>query len=466
SRTAAYCSDGLLRSDGRYIIPPRKFSGCRLVGTDHGLALFAVYRNIWKEGLIDGNGTVRLKRKWADISSVHNGYASVCRRDRMLFYEDCYNILDMNNGERLLPRKLRSRGAVLLSDSSAIVRTKKEPRVYSLNKKEFVTGHGMNDVQLLDSTGHAIAVKTCMGHIGIIDAEGKLIADTASDAITYVYSPSGNIRQYVFYADRHHGQIFDAVTGRMSDDTASCRRLVATAMQNVVMDSAGDVLVKNTQCPSLCFGKKAGTARLASWQEDVLFDSLYAPVRFIPDTDYYLLGTFMCAYCMNKSPQYFFYRWAKDYERDNGHYYKMDYVNDSLLSVKRGYTFNDYYDYNWRGLPAYSENDDLFFVTMLFNDGPHAMLLDSLFTGNDWKTIITNEILACLDSAKGVEGNCSNPFLFSVMCRERFLVTPEHLALFPPSYMKNGTQLEVDIPWSKLSPYLRKDVASKIGVRD
>jgi hypothetical protein len=146
------------------------------------------------------------------------------------------------------------------------------------------------------------------------------------------------------------------------------------------------------------------------------------------------------------------YRWSKD-EDKFAKYFVLMYINDSVLSLKR--KVSSYYN---------SSEADFFINTFLYSDGPHPVFLDSLLTG-DWKNFITNEVMSYVNSNLNVRGDCHNPAAIPMLLNNRFILTQKGMFLYPPGFSENNYQLIIFIPWEKLKPYLRKDAASKIGLK-
>ena len=100
---------------------------------------------------------------------------------------------------------------------------------------------------------------------------------------------------------------------------------------------------------------------------------------------------------------------------------------------------------------------------MMFPDGPHQMQLDSLFDPKtDWKNFIINTVITYVNTHMHVEGDCHNPAAFPILMRERFLITPEGIALYPEDFTESSRQLVVTIPWIEADAYLRTDIRTRL----
>jgi len=83
--------------------------------------------------------------------------------------------------------------------------------------------------------------------------------------------------------------------------------------------------------------------------------------------------------------------------------------------------------------------------------------------------MISNAVMNYLSLHATIQSDCNNPGKWPDMLNERFAVETDGLHLFPNWQQDtNGSRLnftpEIIIPWETLKPYLRKDVASKLGL--
>src|SRR6185503_4785490 len=100
------------------------------------------------------------------------------------------------------------------------------------------------------------------------------------------------------------------------------------------------------------------------------------------------------------------------------------FANDSVISVTRE---NLSYYYQKTDKPS-----DLFFTVMLFKDGPHGMLLDSMFMKDtQWKSFITKTVMNYLDTNLYITGSCSNPNMIPIVLKDHFCITENGILLFP-----------------------------------
>jgi hypothetical protein len=277
---------------------------------------------------------------------------------------------------------------------------------------------------------------------------------------------SNNSNNYAVLSNDTGWVIFDGKNKRLTKDPQTMNYLLAKAENSFSFDTTSShYRIKKGKpeiekfcynCPSW-YDENDSSVRLMPWQSSLLFDSLFTGETFIPDTDgfYYV---YSCKECMKRKVRHNFdYEFGKNYDRTVLNH-TVRFVNDSVISVTRE---NLSRSYSYVEYPS-----DIFFTVMLFKDGPHGMLLDSLFNGNDWKKFITYQVMNYLDSGLYITGNCSNPYMMPFVLKNRFTITEDGILLFPPGYRQDGNQLAILVSWEKLKPYLRKDVASKIRINN
>jgi hypothetical protein len=343
-----------------------------------------------------------------------------------------------------------------------------------MKNRKFLLSHGVNTILSIDDKGDFFCVRTCSGKIGIIGGDGKWLTDTIWNTYIHAYSDSFfrvNRKMNVFetYTDDRAVYrvlsndtgwiIFDGKRKIMTKDPETMDFLLAKSKNSFLTDSLRGIYKFSNNSPSWYFANDSlKTKKLSSWQKKVLFDSLFTAEHFIPDTNrYYYHHVYSCKDCRKQKTHYYFeYEWAKNYD-DQTLNHTVRFCNDSVLSVTRENFTNSYF---YGAHPI-----DIFFTVMLFKDGPHNMLLDSLFTGTEWKMFITKQVMDYLDSDLYVKGNCSNPYMMALVLKDRFSFSENGLLLFPPGYKEKNEQLAILVPWRKLKPYLRKDVASKLDVK-
>jgi hypothetical protein len=421
----------------------------------NGLAYFIVESKNGKNGLIDGNGKLVLDTVWRYLGWMQGNIittrSKVKKKDASAHERgiEC-NLLNVFTGKLLLPKGHTSISYPKLYSESAIVEDGSGKRVFNTRLEKFVTG-GLNDILALDDEGVYYVIKTCHGNMGIINHQGQPITDTIYRAINfaeYRQNQPGDQDNYVIIYNDSNYQVFDVRRGVLANSKQVKLQIIDEAGQNYFLKS-GESHWNCSNCPSW-IGKYDTIRQLADWQKLVLFDSLFVQVRYEPDSSG---ARYMhkCDACRKSYRNvYMFYGWTRG-NQGNGLMQHILFASDSSLSFAKSFT----------SYPS-SNKYEFYSNTLLFRDGPHPVLLDSLFTGNEWKLTMTKFMLAWLDSVPGIEGACSNPYMFPLMCNSRFAFSRDALLVYPPNYTLRYSQLEIPIPWETFGASLRKDVVSKV----
>lgn len=446
---------GIIRDDGKELVRPGSITKVYPIGETDSTERFKI--TAWrfsKQGIIDGNGTVIADTVWNNLNAVRGYYAITHNYYWPHIYTARENLADLRTGKEIFPKKKEPGSISQLGSNNFIADNAEGVMVYNLGEKRYVNGRGYMKIMRLGVNEKYFAVKTCEGHIGIMDDEGKLLSDTCWTAMTsgnYAVKKDPGLIFFAFYNDTAQ-VVFNAETGELLHPDSVAHRLLKCAERNIIHTQKQVSYIKNKSCPAVQTLTGKALDSIPLWAQKVLFDSIFFPVRYSPDTLSWKKGK-KCAYC--REDQYFIYDWSKDYEQSS-FFWTSFFVNDSCISSYRSPDNG--------GQMMYEFRPDIAFTTMLFPDGPHPMLLDSLFDGTGWKEIIISEVLDYLNNTPNVDGYCSNPYMFPSLLRDRFLISQKGLLLFPSGYTIYMQQVKIIIPWEKLKPYLRADVASKIGI--
>jgi hypothetical protein len=466
---------GIIRDDGVQLLRAGGYEYFNYYSTVNGKAVFRITSRQDKTGLMDGDGKLLIDTVWRYIGPSNSGnYFWVRKKDSRFFRYNSYswNILDTTTGQLQLTKK-QSSGEANPFGTDAVVMdySNHGPKLYNYRTKKFVLSSNANEIYKLDSIGKYFAVRTCFGHIGIIDGNGNWLADTIWTALIdannlqakkrwfgYRYNydeyPGGNAPWCVLSNDTGW-IIYDGTKGTVSKAPATKKFLLDLSRNSVHFDSTGQVSKNCSDCPSWIYRDSTDEKPLAGWQQKMLFDSLFMGEHFSADSNYFW-HVYPCADCLKKNKhQYFEYAWAKNYDRESLLHY-ADFNNDSCFSVSRCNLSSYMY--------AKRYPKDLFFTAVLYPDGPHPFELDSLFEGTAWKKMISDEVTLYFESNPGIKGNCHNPNMLPLVLKDRFILTKNGIELFPPGFSENEAQLFVPVSWKKLKPYMRKDVIRKLQI--
>lgn len=474
SRYSYYVSySSIMRSDGKELFRIKPDGSAEInAGTTEHNEFYAIIGNFHQSKLMDGDGRWINETPFGNLAYCGSDYFSFMtkskakkpKKDPDYFYH--YTLLDFHSGQLVIGPGYQSAVQPQCGYHSAII-VRGEAGIYSFDRKGWAAQPVFDRIIVLDSAGKYYGVKTCSGKIGIIDWEGKWLADTSWTAmINASYDKAYGPGKYVPYTHRRYEKVVLTDNGRwlivdLEHGTSSASRndalqIAGVSLDNVRPFSAAGYQQKLklsewrcTYCPSVyAAGGHTDISQWREWQLGLVFDSLFAYRTYSFDSAALEYRYSQNCYCnWSHITQYNeLYKFEKEYD-NNYLIHELNLRNDSCISVN-------------------CDNGNLSkrFTAMLFADGAHNMLLDSLFTGNEWKNFLVGYILHELNAHPGLEGNCSNPAAFPAMLRKNFGITENGLLLYLDQYRLNHQRFEILIPWEELKPYLREDVKRKMGM--
>ncbi|MBI3510832.1 MAG: WG repeat-containing protein [Bacteroidetes bacterium] len=465
---------GIIRSDGKKIIPIGKIRSAQVIyrkDSEEPLFQITSFKHE-KQGIIDSDGKLLVDTTWNYIITryyVDHLLEVELRPNRKesAFHKRTNNVqlLDIRTGDVVIPYGQHPNFITYIGSEDALCIMPDGERVFNATQKKFVTG-GFNRIHELDDDGNYFAVKTCTGNIGLIDKNGKFLTDTMWKAMGmadyHAYARKGgdkaaNLHYFVFYNEKSHFT-FDATVGMIIPDSLAYNEVLRRASGNFTTDLYSNKFITDQHLPAIDYFSGMTYDSLPAWTHAVLYDSILFPKRFHQDTTLNY-SYYKCEFCeKNFKKVYFFYNWMPDYEYSS-HAHFVRYCTDSVISVARSnYSYPPFFHDH---LPEC----DFMFNTMLFSDGPHPLLLDSLFTGTEWKNFIIQTVMDYLQNNLDVKGECTNPYMFPKILQSSFLICEKGIELYPPGFTHNQEALMIFIPWEKIAPYMRADVKRKLGVK-
>lgn len=203
----------------------------------------------------------------------------------------------------------------------------------------------------------------------------------------------------------------------------------------------------------------ADSVEFTSWQNRLLFDSIFlSPLT--PD-------------CRNVEPNDNTI-YTNKYEQNCGSSYPINYkyspyettheigfVNENFLCLRRT-------SFAKRGYSSETNPTLLSYQNYFLRpNGPEDLSLSALFATKGWERIIIDTLFTYLGNHPELEAPCLNPDQYIQLLEHHYTLSAEGLSVFPEWEDKQHPEkieLEILIPWEKLKPYLRADVASKIGI--
>lgn len=201
------------------------------------------------------------------------------------------------------------------------------------------------------------------------------------------------------------------------------------------------------------------------WQYALLMDSIFRSPLFADyrmefnednfDEDYYEPQRYQhCSHWDSLPPELF--------RAGNRYVIETTVAGEGAFSYQRS-------EYSIESFPKLRSRK--YYNVLLYQDSAVYIPLDSLFNGYAWKDFISQLLADSLDANPNYESPCMNANAYPYLLRYRFLMTNDKLLLYPEWRDKRYYydeyryyEFEIEIPWEKLKPYLKPEIAGKIGL--
>lgn len=438
-------STGIIRNDGKIITRPGSFSKVWA----ESLGYFVVTNsNGYLRGLLNTEGKLVVDTVWKEVRVV--GIDTVWVRENRTGKSDCYgdrNLLLIKTGKTLWEKEDQLIQVDYQHWHPGIEATSKGVGLFSTKTMSFVLPPVYKKIYPTPSPSSTYVVENCAGKIGIVNSDGKWQTDSCWTS--------------VFHVAKWEEQGFDSVLGRTTmmrekiillNDTGWIlydnggtfeRGDPALALRVLKLIQEKNISRSCLDCPWL---ESTPLPALAAWQSEVYLNAIYRSSTTLELTEKFNAVKSLCP-CPSMTRE----RPRDIYERnpsEKGYVrHTLFFQTDSCLAIKK-HVLHDYL------ITTYTYTNYL-----LFADGPRIQTLDSLFTGEKWRTVITNETMNFLNAHPGINANCSNPAMYSRIFNESFLLGPSGI-VFYPEWQISGFL----IPWALLQPYLKQDIANKLNL--
>lgn len=388
-------------------------------------------------------------------------------------------LTDLYTGKNLLPGKDVSMRDAPLWDSITIVDNPKHgARLYNITRRSYATAKGFSFIMPVSMNGSLFLVKTCSGNIGVMRPDGSLLMDTVftgatpmglpvhiSDPWNDAVEPGTDYYPYYVLSNATSRVLLDIRTQTLASTQEAAPFIWDYCTKET---GAGFKRLPGKEYPAATHFllPEGDSSAYRAWHKRCIADTLFGSMRcellhaetlVDPEDDYeyaydYMDNVSLTTYCRACGGSYQSYIWTRQGSDGN---FGATYVSDSVLSFSQLY-----HQYsNSKIIRSYCS------TVFLFADGPHNMLLDSLFNpSSDWRNFVVNAVLNYVGTHTGIQGDCHNPALLPALMRDAWTVDADGLTLYPPGFSEYGAQLQVRIPWSDADAYLREDVKSKIVV--
>jgi hypothetical protein len=438
---------GIIRDDGKLILKPGLITNISLfeeeyfIGTDLEGA---------QKGMVDTDGKFVVDTLWTEIVPLTPGVVWVETKEKECIAP--WNIFFIKTGKTLWQKEDQlvyyARHTVDVSATGTGI------GIFNKETMSFVLPPVYKQIsQSVYPSGNFI-VQTCSGKFGIVNKSGAWQTDSCWRNIlrietTFTHgwwesSPPPE-EKYMLLNDTAW-IIYDQQGRSQKGDSSLMQQLLSVALDQY------HYITSNSEkrcydCPAI-EGKIL--PRFDQWQTILLFNSLYRSSTAI---EYYgkLYGTNASCSCGASKHE--------EITPDRPAFYNIQHAinfqTDSCLSFRKSIMSQN--------IPVVTNYYNYF----LFADGPRIFTLDSLFTGEEWKKIITAETLNFLNANPGIDADCSNPLMYSKIFNESFLIGADGIALYYDWRVKTGGKQRISflIPWSNLQQYLKPGLAHKLNLK-
>jgi hypothetical protein len=419
---------GIVRSDGRILLPPGKASSVYSVGAP--LSYFLVKAaGSGSSGVLDTKGTLIVDTIWADIWAAKGDTVWVKSQER----GGCmgtWNLYSLASHKLILPEAHQLRSPVHASAVPQVATVSIGSGLFDFTKLQFISPPVMNSFYRLGrSDDDPYVVMSCTGRVGIMSARGKWLSDTSWTSIVQC-----SVYHFLLMTDTTE-MLFDTKSPQQEMDSSIIYNRALTLARNDSPTTKGRLVMK------------AGL--LKPWQQQLMFDTLF---RSKESPDYRTIKNGEGSSCScNDAEKYTGAMLRRDTPDELIH--NVLFSGDSALSIEKTKMWGNYKRY-------------AYFTLLLFPDGPRVVTLDELFTGTAWRNVIINAVLDYLRQHPEIEANCSNPAMFPEIFRNKFTLSQTGIVLHPDWHLRDaGTDSPryiVEIPWEKLSGFLNEDVKRKV----
>lgn len=474
-------NDDVVAKNGRLVISGDNIDRCW--GDHHGATgeLFFAGYNAESYFTFDTNGVYTSAPREGMVGDYSDKYIW---RDSH-FNGESWTVTDIKTGVNLFAKKEFSASDAPIWDSITLVDNAKNGiRLYNIPKRKYLTVRGFSYIIPLSMKGDLFAVKTCLGNMGILRANGTWLTDTIWSAFTPMGEPtvcekawntnlSFETRYYPYYVfSNDTGSSLLEISGSTFASTDKNWNFIwnystrtSTSWYSDVehFDKSGKRMEDTDVYQPYFLLPRYDTTKYKDWQKHIAVDSMFGSLRYnlieyyseteLEETEeYYDIDEEdrTNRYCWDCGKKYQHFLWTRHASIGE---FATFHANDSVMS------FSHVWAYHWNGHISRSYCSNVF----LYPEGPRNMTLDSIFNPNsDWRNLVINAVLDYVNTHSGIEGDCHNPAALPLLLNNSWLINNEKLVLYPPGFSEDNHSLEVSIDFKTYSPYLRGDVKSKI----
>lgn len=459
---------GTFYSDsGRTII---KFRGARSAYIHNryadSLFLMRVGFSSGKVALSDFDGNLILDSTFYDYELFNNDSIWVATQRSSGECKPIWNLYSRSANRLLIdPRNQLIEPASLYYPESALI-SETGYGVYSSSKLKFIIRPKYRLICPLDESANHFVVTGFNGKSYLIDStETKFVNDT----VMRVSCINGS-KEWTIYNDNDGVLLY---TVKTPNTVYVCSNTGIQSYSSLKKDSLADRMVvrrsgayhETYRYDHRTYLFVDSVLELATWQKNLLCDSIVTG-RFSYDIRQDLFNNHFLApgfslqsdHKCESWPKVNPYLWQVTSNELSPPDFNVIWCNKNILS----------YQVVAENTSPYIPQRERNYTVYLYNDDSTSLLgLSDLFIGNGWTEIVTNALLARLDSQPQIISKCTDITLYPAMLEYRFLIGADSLLLYPDwgmdRYLRNP-EICVAIPWSDLTPFLKPEIKKAIGL--
>jgi hypothetical protein len=461
---------GILSATGALIIAPGKYKSVYRASQYNGQKLYVAETFTGKRCLIDSTGRFILSPVWNAISIASSDTVWLeCGKTGIYDYSNqgCQNLwcaINISTGKFVIDSALRLHSPFNLRNPTNIFFTNHGLGIIQSPSLQVTVPPVYSEIIPLDDSSRYFAVTNCRGKVGITEASGKLVVDTAYNNIYLAECRPGNvngklglIQTYILTNSAEEFMVFNANKGTAASDTSQYEKVVRMLMAQQNNLSQRNDVSKRAQAIKFPTVSKLYAQDFRNWQLRWLFRETLLGINNPYDYRAYCYGSrskCMSNYCRNMGPAYNSSALQEDLQ--------VLFISDSFMSAqaRKDYGYNRYN-------PTWSNYSYQFENVLQTPRGPVKLELFSLFGDTLWKRIVTDSVMNFLKSHPGIDADCSRPGVYPLLLSSKYTLDDKGVYLYPEwSKNTNGDPIPVRpiifVPWTGLRPHLKPEMERKI----
>jgi hypothetical protein len=424
-------------------------------------------------GLCDTNGELVMDTAYYKIRKGPDGFAwadgDACSKNEINNCNCCWNLYDLKNKKNVFDTFHLVDECWYQENGTFPFSSTHGAGLFNSRETKIVLEPQYKTIVAVNYPMNYFFVEDCENKIGVADTNGKFVVPMIYDKVVLAEKPfySSGIKTYRLEAHvllNDSMALFIDTNGTIKQLDAETKLHLFNAAEKRATIIRASILVGDEA--NISPNVYSNGFHLNARQKIIVADSLYTG-KYSPGYSQFFKKA-NCS-CIVPEPNYGEgYRLPVeapifDYDIifDETCELHILFRTDSILSVNQK---------NFYGNSHYAkENKEPYWTLIWYANGPRPASLDSLFINAHWKITISNEVMNYLSLHSEISSDCANPSKWPEILKNDFAIEKDGLHLFPGwernlqgEYLKYTP--EIIIPWNKLLPDMRPELANKIGI--